>query len=133
MTAFDHDLKKSEELFSFSNESLGYSCFIAFSGSEHGQAIGGCRARTYQSDMQAAHDAVALARAMRNKASVHGLSLDGAKAVINMPAGPHDRSAILRDFAKHVHDLKGRYITAVDVGTNPKDLDIIATITPYAV
>ncbi len=133
MTVFDHDLKNSEELFSFSNDTLGYTCFIALSGSEYGQAIGGCRARSYPSDMEAANDAVALARAMRNKASVHGLALDGAKAVINMPAGPHDRAAILRDFASHVHSLKGRYITAVDVGTTPQDLDIIAEITPYAV
>lgn len=133
MTTFDNDLKKSEELLSFSNEKLGYSCFIALSGATHGQAIGGCRARTYPSDMDAAHDAVALARAMRNKASVHGLALDGAKAVLNLPVGPYDRVAILRDFAKHVDDLNGRYITAVDVGTNPEDLDIIAEVTPYAV
>jgi len=133
MTALDKDLKNSEELLSFSNERLGYTCFIAFSGSEFGQAIGGCRARSYPSDTEAANDAAALARAMRNKAIAHGLPLDGAKAVLNMPAGPHDRTAILRDFAKHVHSLQGRYITAVDVGTTPKDLDIIAEVTPYAV
>lgn len=133
MTVLDKDLKNSEEIFTFSNERLGYTCFVAFSGSEHGQAIGGCRARSYPSDTEAANDAAALARAMRSKAIAHGLQLDGAKAVLNLPAGSHDRTAILRDFAKHVDSFKGRYITAIDVGTTPKDLDIIAEITPYAV
>ena len=133
MTSTTKNLNQSEEIHSFSNEKLGYSCHIALSGSKHGHAIGGCRLRHYVNDEETVADALALARAMRNKAAVHGLPLDGGNAVINVMDEAVDRAAIMRDFARHVDGLSGRYITAVDVGTTPADLDIVAEITPYAV
>ncbi len=55
----------------------------------------------------------------------------GGKAVIMLPAGPVDRTALYTAFADFIHSLGGRYITAADSGTQLSDLDVVAARTPY--
>ena len=124
-------LSSDESLFTHTNDELGYSIYVAILDDNFSCSIGGCRFKSYPSDVAAANDAILLARAMANKASVHDLPHGGAKAVINVKNSDIKKEDILKDFALEVNKLKGRYVTAVDVGTCPKDMDFVQQFSPY--
>lgn len=89
----------------------------------------------YSDSRAAVRDALRLSRAMTLKAAVANLALGGGKGVIIAPAGgrlPSERRhRALLDFADTVHNLRGRYITAEDVGTSSRDMSVIAERTRY--
>jgi leucine dehydrogenase len=68
---------------------------------------------------------------MSYKAAINHLPHGGAKAVIVKPAVIHDRDAFFEKFGEFVEELGGRYVTAVDSGTSPREMDIIARRTKY--
>jgi leucine dehydrogenase len=71
---------------------------------------------------------------MTYKAAVADLPLGGGKGVIMVPAtglSPADRRRALLDFGDAVEALGGRYITAEDVGTSSRDMNVIAQQTRY--
>jgi leucine dehydrogenase len=88
----------------------------------------------YDDSRAAVRDALRLSRAMTYKSAVAGLPLGGGKGVIMLPAPQVDtrlRRAALRDFGDTVDQLGGAYITAEDVGTSAKDMEVIAQQTSY--
>lgn len=103
----------------------GLKAIIAIHNTNLGPALGGCRFKAYQHYQDAAYDAMRLARGMSFKSALAGLPLGGGKAVILEPTKPYNRIELLKSFGKFVNELRGRYITAVDVGTNVADMDII--------
>jgi leucine dehydrogenase len=87
----------------------------------------------YDDTRAAMRDALRLSRAMTYKSAVADLQLGGGKGVI-MLSGPIDartRKAALRDFGDTVDELRGRYVTAEDVGTSLKDMETIAEQTKH--
>jgi len=104
---------------------------VAIHSTKLGPALGGCRFIEYDNSFSALYDAMRLARGMSYKAALVNLPLGGGKAVIVKPKGSFDRKGYLNQFGRFVHDLGGRYITAVDSGTDLNDMDIIASHTPY--
>jgi leucine dehydrogenase len=87
----------------------------------------------YDDTRAAMRDALRLSRAMTYKSAVADLQLGGGKGVI-MLSGPIDarkRKAALRDFGDTVDELRGRYVTAEDVGTSAKDMETIAEQTKH--
>jgi leucine dehydrogenase len=87
----------------------------------------------YDDTRAAIRDALRLSRAMTYKSAVAGLPLGGGKGVIMLP-GPIDsrrRRAALRDFGDTVDELRGKYVTAEDVGTSAKDMEVIAEQTTH--
>lgn len=104
---------------------------VAIHSTKLGPALGGCRFIEYPSTASAINDAMRLARGMSYKAASVNLPLGGGKAVIIKPNKPYDREAYLHAFGRFVNDLGGRYITALDSGTQLSDMDIIAQHTPY--
>ena len=109
----------------------GMKAIIAIHNTKLGPALGGCRFIEYTSTADAIHDAMRLARGMSYKAASVNLPLGGGKSVIIKPKGAYDRAAYLHAFGRFVNDLGGRYITALDSGTELSDMDIIAQHTPY--
>lgn len=109
----------------------GLNAIIAIHNTTLGPAIGGTRCYRYTSSGPAAIDALRLAYTMTLKAAVSGLPHGGAKAVLIKPRIIHDREAYFRAYGDFVHEMNGRYITAVDVGTTEQDMDIISERTPY--
>jgi len=109
----------------------GLRAIVAIHNLNRGPAIGGCRLISYPSSDAALEDAIRLGYMMSYKAAISGLPHGGAKAVIMRPKVIQNRKALLEAFARFIHDLDGRYITAVDSGTTLHDMDIIHTITPY--
>ena len=109
----------------------GYRGIIAFHNTKLGPALGGTRFWNYKNDREAVIDALRLARGMTYKAAITGLNLGGGKSVIIGDPRTKDREAIFRAHGRFVESLKGRYITAEDVGTSVADMDYVQMETQY--
>jgi leucine dehydrogenase len=109
----------------------GYRGIIAIHNTTLGPALGGTRLWNYRSDREAVVDVLRLARGMTYKAAVAGLNLGGGKAVIIGDPKVKRREMLFRAHGRFVETLKGRYITAEDVGTSVEDMDYVHMETEY--
>src|SRR5262249_644531 len=114
MVELDH-----EQLVFCHEPSVGYRGLIAIHNTALRPALRGTRYWQYATEQDAVTDALRLARGMTYKAAVAGLNLGGGKSVILSDPKVTDREAIFRAHGRFVEMLKGRYITAEDVGTSP--------------
>jgi len=108
---------------------------VAVHSTALGPAIGGCRLRRYVDWRDGLDDALALSAAMTEKSSLAGLDHGGGKTVAVLPPGPLDpatRAALVLDIADVIGSLQGRYLTGPDLGTGPRDMQIIHQRTGYA-
>ena len=126
MAAHDH-----EQLVFCYEPVAGYKGIIAIHDTTLGPALGGTRFWNYNSDAEAIIDALRLARGMTYKAAVAGLNLGGGKSVIIGDPRTSRREMIFRAHGRFVDSLKGRYITAEDVGTSVEDMDYVQMETEY--
>ena len=113
------------------DRSSGLRAIIAIHNTRLGPALGGCRFISYSSDDDAIEDVIRLARGMSYKAAIANVPQGGGKAVILKPLEPFDRQDLFQAFGRFIHDLGGRYITAVDSGSLITDMDEVARNTPY--
>ncbi len=113
------------------DHATGLKAIIAVHNLTRGPAIGGCRLVNYPTTDAALEDVLRLGYMMSFKAAISNLNHGGAKAVLIKPKVIKDRKAYFEAFADFVNELGGRYITAVDSGTSPEDMDIIQKRTPY--
>lgn len=109
----------------------GMQAIIAIHSTKLGPALGGCRFVNYDSTEQAIVDALRLGQGMSYKAAMANLPLGGGKAVIIKPKHEFSREEYMLSFGSFVESLNGRYITALDSGTELSDMDIIATRTSF--
>lgn len=132
MSIFDSMAELGHEQVVICNEpAAGYKGIIAIHNTTLGPALGGTRFWNYASDDEAIIDALRLARGMTYKAAVAGLNLGGGKSVIIGDNRTKKREAILRAHGRFVESLRGRYITAEDVGTSVDDMEWIRMETQY--
>src|SRR3954451_12202279 len=122
LTTLDH-----EDLVVRRGRRSGAYCIVAVHSTVRGPALGGCRMWRYQDSRAAIRDALRLSRAMTYKSAVAGLPLGGGKGVIMLreELAPRARRDVLRDFGDTVDALGGAYITAEDVGTSSRDMEVI--------
>ncbi len=113
------------------DKDTGMKSIVAIHSTKLGPSLGGCRFIGYPNTTTAVNDAMRLARGMSYKAALVNLPLGGGKAVIIQPPTAYDRTAYMHSFGEFVNDLGGRYITALDSGTQLSDMDIIAQHTTY--
>lgn len=113
------------------DEASGLRAVIAIHSARLGPALGGCRCIPYHSTSDAATDAMNLAHAMSYKAAMAGLPLGGGKAVIMQPERIENRTALFEAYGRFVDELGGRYISSVDSGTSPADMDAAARFTKH--
>lgn len=131
---FDSSLAEYEQLEFFRDPATGACGFIAVHSTALGPAMGGLRLRKYPSLDAAAEDVLRLAQAMSYKNAVAGLDLGGGKAVLLDDDGwwsPTRRRARMHAVGRAVDRLGGRYITAEDVGTTPKDMELVRQTTRW--
>ena len=110
---------------------VGYHGIIALHSSVLGPAVGGTRFWNYASEEEALTDVLRLSRGMTYKTALAGLPLGGGKSIIISNSATANREALLRAHGRFVETLKGRYITAEDVGTSPADMEIMRLETQY--
>jgi leucine dehydrogenase len=114
----------------------GLFTIVAVHSTARGPALGGCRMWHYDDSRRAVRDALRLSRAMTFKSAVAGLPLGGGKGVIMAPnpaaTGRRGlRADALRDFGDTIEQLGGSYVTAEDVGTSSRDMEVISTTTSH--
>ena len=116
-------------------ERSGLFTMVAVHSTARGPSLGGCRMWRYDDARAALRDALRLSRAMTYKSAVAGLPLGGGKGVIMLRPDtdltPKLRRAALEDFGDTVDALGGAYLTAEDVGTSARAMEVIAARTPY--
>lgn len=116
-----------------SDRRSGYRGIIAIHNTVLGPALGGTRFWDYGTDAEAVIDVLRLSRGMTYKAALAGLNLGGGKSVILGDYRTEDRERIFRAHGRHVDSLRGRYITAEDVGTSTKDMEYVRMETTNVV
>src|SRR3989475_427371 len=109
----------------------GYRGIIAIHSTVLGPALGGTRFWSYRTDADALIDALRLARGMTYKAAVAGLNLGGGKSVLIRDNKTTRREPLFRAHGRHIESLKGRYITAEDVGTTTADMEYVKAETDH--
>lgn len=113
------------------DEESGLKSIIGIHSTARGPALGGCRIMPYSSSDDAITDVIRLAKGMSYKAALAGLDLGGGKAVIVEPSHEYNREKLFKAFGQFVEELNGRYITAMDSGTNVTDMDYISSKTSH--
>lgn len=113
------------------DEAVGYHGIIAIHSTTLGPAVGGTRFWNYDSEEEALTDALRLSHGMTYKTALAGLPLGGGKSIIIGDHSGRDRTALLRAHGRFVETLKGRYVTAEDVGTSPADMEIVRLETQH--
>lgn len=109
----------------------GLKAIIAIHSTALGPALGGTRFYPYESEDDALHDALRLAKGMTYKSAAAGLDLGGGKAVIIGDPATLRSERLFRSFARVIDSLGGRYVTAEDVGTTTADMIMIASETKW--
>jgi leucine dehydrogenase len=109
----------------------GLRALVAIHSTRLGPALGGVRFRPYASEDHALTDVLRLAAGMTAKAAVSGLDLGGGKAVILGDPRTDRTDALVAAFGRAVDGFGGRYVTAEDVGTTERDMDLLRTVTPH--
>ncbi|HET8823323.1 MAG TPA: Glu/Leu/Phe/Val dehydrogenase dimerization domain-containing protein [Thermoleophilaceae bacterium] len=112
----------------------GLRFIVAVHSTVLGPALGGMRLKRYPGGLrEALEDVMGLARTMTLKASAAGLDLGGGKAVMIDDGHTELREERLAGAARVIDGLGGAYITAEDIGTTTKDMDLVARHTRFAV
>jgi leucine dehydrogenase len=136
-TAFDifAGLEKTdhEQIVFCQDNATGLKAIIAIHNTVLGPGLGGTRMWVYAHEKDAIRDAMRLSRGMTYKASVAGLNLGGAKAVIIGDPRTQKSEPLMRKFGRFVENLSGKYITAEDVGTTTRDMEYVKMETDHVV
>ena len=112
--------------------SIGLHAVVVVHSTARGPAFGGIRRWTYASEPAVSADALALARAMSRKCALVGLPAGGAKtAVWRSEGGEADWDACYRALGRVVQSLGGHYVCGPDVGTGPRELDVVRGETTW--
>lgn len=98
-----------------------------------GPACGGTRMKRYEAPHDALRDGLRLSSAMTRKNAVAGLPLGGGKAVLAVPEIPQGerRRAVLLRYGELIESLGGTYVTACDMNTSERDMDVVAERTGH--
>jgi len=133
MDTLDYMLEHGhEQLVHVTDEASGLRAVIAVHSTALGPSLGGIRFWHYDDANAAVFDVLRLSEAMSFKAACAGLPQGGGKAVVLVDDPHAPRSdALLEALGAAVNELGGRYIAAEDVGATTRDMDVIATRTPW--
>jgi leucine dehydrogenase len=120
-----------EEVVFASDPASKYRGIIAVHSTRLGPALGGTRMWAYGTEEEAVTDALRLSEGMTYKAAAAGMPWGGGKAVIWADGATVDRPAIFHSHGRAVERLAGRYITSVDIGTSPEDMQFVRAETAH--
>lgn len=113
------------------DQETGLKAIIAIHDTTLGPALGGTRMWSYKTEAEALHDVLRLSKTMTYKSAIAGLNLGGGSAVIIGDPVRDKGEALMRKFGRFIKNLNGEFITAEDMGTNPRDMEYIRMETQY--
>ncbi|WP_374950329.1 Glu/Leu/Phe/Val dehydrogenase [Mucilaginibacter sp.] len=116
-----------------SDPDTGLKAIIAIHDTTLGPALGGTRMWAYKTEKEALQDVLRLSKNMTYKSAIAGLNLGGGMAVIIGDSRKDKTEALLRKFGRFIKNQNGEFITAEDVGTNPRDMEYIRMETQHVV
>ncbi|MBL4647374.1 MAG: hypothetical protein JKY13_00205 [Gammaproteobacteria bacterium] len=93
-------------------------------------SLGGCRILNKTLTRDDIQQCIDLAYVMQLKARLHNLPVSGGKALLCLPE-PQKRESYLQHFAKKINQLLGQYVTAVDMGSDQQDMDLLSQYTHH--
>lgn len=132
MDIYDNREFDGHELVIFGNDAAtGLKAIIAIHSTTLGPAAGGCRMWPYATTADAVADVLRLSRGMSYKNAMAGLPFGGGKAVIIGDARTAKTPELFAAFGRMVDSLRGRYVTAEDVGTTTADMAHVSRVTRY--
>ena len=120
-----------EQVVYFNDSRVGLQAIVAIHDTTLGPSLGGCRMWNYKNEEEALIDVLRLSKGMTYKAAIAGLKLGGGKSVIIGDSKKDKTVEIFESFGEFINNLNGKYITAEDVGTTEKDMEIVRTKTEY--
>ncbi|MET7639108.1 Glu/Leu/Phe/Val dehydrogenase dimerization domain-containing protein [Streptomyces sp. NPDC005438] len=129
-TLFDSAYGGHEQVALCQDRATGLKAVIAIHSTALGPALGGTRFHAYAQESRpeeaAVLDALNLSRGMSYKNAMAGLDHGGGKAVILGDPDTVKTEELLLAYGRAVASLGGRYVTACDVGTYVRDMDVVA-------
>lgn len=125
--------KEYEHISYFNDHATGLRSIVAVHSTVRGPALGGTRLFPYESEKDALFDVTRLSRAMTYKASLAELSLGGGKAVIIGDPKKVKSPDFWRAYGRCIDRLNGSYITTVDSGSSPQDMNFVKETTNHVV
>jgi leucine dehydrogenase len=132
MEVFDMREFDGHELVLFGHDAAtGLRAVIAIHSTALGPAAGGCRMWPYATTTDAVVDVLRLSRGMSYKNAMAGLPFGGGKAVLIGDSRTSKSPELFAAFGRMVDSLRGRYVTAEDVGTTIADMAHVARATKY--
>ena len=120
-----------EQVVHFQDDATGLNAIIAVHNTNLGPALGGCRFFPYAEFNDAVTDVLRLSRGMTYKSALARLPLGGGKAVIIGDPRKDKTEAMMESFGEAIEYMKGKYVSAEDVGTNEHDMIAIARKTRH--
>jgi len=120
-----------EQVVYFNDPKVGLKAIVAIHDTTLGPSLGGCRMWDYKNEEEALIDVLRLSKGMTYKAAIAGLKLGGGKSVIIGNSKTDKSEDLFESFGNFVENLNGKYITAEDVGTTERDMEIVRTKTEY--
>ncbi|MFN8232134.1 MAG: Glu/Leu/Phe/Val dehydrogenase dimerization domain-containing protein [Actinomycetota bacterium] len=107
--------------------------FVGVHSTVLGPGFGGTRMKVYGAPEDALGDVLRLSSAMTWKNALAGIDFGGGKSVLAVPGIPsdEDRRALLERYADLVASLGGSYVTACDMNTTERDMDIVGERCPH--
>lgn len=125
------DFADHEKIVRCHDPESGLLALIAIHNRNLGPALGGCRMRPYENELDAITDVLRLARGMTYKSALASLPLGGGKSVIIGDPKTGKSEPLLRAMGQFIDTLNGAYIGAEDSGTSVADLRIMHQETQY--
>jgi valine dehydrogenase (NAD+) len=120
-----------EEVFTVFHRGSHLNAAVAINSTVLGPALGGTRFRPYPTLDAAVADARNLAEAMTLKNAVARVPFGGGKAVLIGDPSTDKTHELLADYASLLNSLRGRYVTAEDVGMTMADMDELRRHTAH--
>ena len=107
--------------------------FVGVHSTVLGPGFGGTRMKAYAAPEDALRDVLRLSSAMTLKNAVADLPFGGGKAVLAVPAVPQGdaRTELLHRYADLIGSLGGSYLTACDMNTTERDMDVVGERCPH--
>lgn len=109
----------------------GLHAIISVHSTVLGPSLGGLRMWPYASEDEALYDVLRLSKGMTYKSAVAQTGLGGGKAVIIGDPKTTKSEALYLAVGRFIESLEGKYITAEDVNTTIRDLEIVRRATKY--